>query len=66
MHACRLVVHGPPPHPHGLPSSLSRARCTHPQDRVAEQRAKRKRLLTAVQSARIRKGMIRYTLLVRN
>ncbi|KXZ56829.1 hypothetical protein GPECTOR_1g748 [Gonium pectorale] len=33
-------------------------------DKTAEQRARRKRLLSAAQSARIRKGMIRYLLLV--
>mmetsp|Transcript_13699 Transcript_13699/g.29407 ORF Transcript_13699/g.29407 Transcript_13699/m.29407 type:complete len:458 (-) Transcript_13699:231-1604(-) len=33
-------------------------------DRIAEQRARRKRLLSAAQTARIRKGMIRYMLLV--
>mmetsp|Transcript_15614 Transcript_15614/g.46061 ORF Transcript_15614/g.46061 Transcript_15614/m.46061 type:complete len:458 (-) Transcript_15614:390-1763(-) len=33
-------------------------------DLLAEQRAKRRRLLTAAQSARIRKGMIRYVVLV--
>lgn len=34
------------------------------QDHAAEQRAKRIRLVSAAQSARIRKGMIRYLLLV--
>ncbi|KAG2442629.1 hypothetical protein HXX76_002714 [Chlamydomonas incerta] len=33
-------------------------------DKTAEQRARRQRLLSAAQSARIRKGMIRYVLLV--
>ncbi len=36
-----------------------------PQDQTAEQRAKRKRLLSAAQTARIRKGLIRYVQLVR-
>lgn len=54
----------------GLPPTSPASTCAHAlpchtQDRVAEQRAKRKRLLHAVQSARIRKGMIRYLVLVR-
>jgi hypothetical protein len=35
------------------------------QDQTAEQRAKRRRLLSAAQTARIRKGLIRYVQLVR-
>jgi hypothetical protein len=36
-----------------------------PQDATAELRARRQRAMSAAQSARIRKGMIRYVLLVR-
>lgn len=36
-----------------------------PVDAAAELRARRARILSAAQSARVRRGMIRYTLLVR-
>lgn len=46
--------------------AVSRCRShTRAQDATAELRARRQRAVTAAQSARIRKGMIRYVLLVR-
>lgn len=51
------------PPPFTLKLSLNVTR--HPQDRTSEQRKKRQRLLSAAQSARIRRGMIRYMELVR-